>query len=978
MTKKVKQIGISLAVVSAVGLGFIGCGGGGGAGTVSPSSSTGTSTIDGYVIDDPVPNATVSFIAQPGNNILGTATTDAEGKYSFELDDMDEEYLKVADYIEVSALAQNNKSLRGYIMNYDSTIHLDKSYSSHDTTVSNDSEAVIQLIEGTLDDKTELYSEFLTQYKNGRYTNPDGKDDMITLAAEEVKKKFYSDAELDVDISDFIESENANYLNEDSGDFAVTVSKKINTFKTNYEGSDLKTLIETTNFPDEINSFSDGINKINKQIEYLAYKHIEESNSITYELLSKIYDYSLTINEKAQQFTEFAKIVIKIAEGNLASVTKDAYNTETIQNILRKSANQIKTGSTIQQEVVDIISDKIADTIDDTIIVSLLSGTKLTALFTTTKLTTVANLAIDAIDYSAEYDSQKAKKDLAINLGVNSFFAKKELFSCEYIKDMHGKNEFFDGVYSDFYKIIKDGAIINQKEQAYSDLFNNYNQYALESKWDLWGKIKTFFEPGYYTLADEIRTQINLSCVNIDKLKKSYKESLIDKNITISSSIVSPTSQVFGEDENITFIGSGYSTDNNMSYSWSGDIVSTEKSVTKSFEAGQYSVSFTVTDENGEKATSNLKFVVVKSPTTPTIQSSMDPLSSEKPTTYVDEVTITLDATLHEKLYYELNGEVSEYTNPFKITEDSTLKVFSYYKGQASEIVTSEYKIVNKPNQPSANVDGGTHTIENETDTIDVTLSPNASLIEEIIYTTDGSTPSLTNGTRTTVPTITLSSGTTVVKYASVNSDDVLSDVVTQTYVLTTETYTWQSVIGECTGECGTNNGTQSITVTCEDSNGNTVADSYCDASTKPATTQSCTASQCEETNQPTITSPIQSGQTWKGKSTININTGYDYLNCNYGLTLNNIVISGNTFTATLKTDDSYLPEVSFCYDGLQLTDPITYEAYNLETVTGTLTDSGAFSLSDYNMNADLTSSTRYDGTWYYGSTQGTFYLIKQ
>ncbi len=54
------------------------------------------------------------------------------------------------------------------------------------------------------------------------------------------------------------------------------------------------------------------------------------------------------------------------------------------------------------------------------------------------------------------------------------------------------------------------------------------------------------------------------------------------------------------------------------------------------------------------------------------------------------------------------------------------------------------------------------------------------------------------------------------------------------------QTGTW----GGCSGACGTNNGTQYRTVTCQSPTGQTVADSNC-TGPKPATQQACTASDC-------------------------------------------------------------------------------------------------------------------------------------
>ncbi|MCK9333072.1 MAG: DUF1566 domain-containing protein [Candidatus Cloacimonetes bacterium] len=58
-------------------------------------------------------------------------------------------------------------------------------------------------------------------------------------------------------------------------------------------------------------------------------------------------------------------------------------------------------------------------------------------------------------------------------------------------------------------------------------------------------------------------------------------------------------------------------------------------------------------------------------------------------------------------------------------------------------------------------------------------------------------------------------------------------------------TYSW--IIGEwgvCSGDCGTNNATQTRSATCQASTGGGVADGMC-STTKPATTQECTASLC-------------------------------------------------------------------------------------------------------------------------------------
>jgi len=71
-------------------------------------------------------------------------------------------------------------------------------------------------------------------------------------------------------------------------------------------------------------------------------------------------------------------------------------------------------------------------------------------------------------------------------------------------------------------------------------------------------------------------------------------------------------------------------------------------------------------------------------------------------------------------------------------------------------------------------------------------------------------------------------------------------------------TYSW--IVGDwgvCSGDCGENNATQSRTVTCIASTGESVADSMC-TEPKPATTQACTASECPVNNAPVIHTDFQ------------------------------------------------------------------------------------------------------------------------
>ena len=193
-------------------------------------------------------------------------------------------------------------------------------------------------------------------------------------------------------------------------------------------------------------------------------------------------------------------------------------------------------------------------------------------------------------------------------------------------------------------------------------------------------------------------------------------------------------------------------------------------------------------------------------------------------------------------------------------------------------------------------------------------------------------------------------------------------------------TYSWvTSPWGDCTGECGTNNGTKNRTVLCKDSNGNSVSDDYC-TDIKPSLTQSCTISECKEVSNNTA---IKNNETWKGKSEITVFG----VSCSYGLTLTNIQIKNDNFTADLIIDGSYYYDHwdDYGYEGedmfwcaLDSDNDGEIERINKEKISGQLTSSGAMSLSSYNMKASLTSNNRYDGIWYYGSSKGSFYLIKQ
>ncbi len=93
------------------------------------------------------------------------------------------------------------------------------------------------------------------------------------------------------------------------------------------------------------------------------------------------------------------------------------------------------------------------------------------------------------------------------------------------------------------------------------------------------------------------------------------------------------------------------------------------------------------------------------------------------------------------------------------------------------------------------------------------------------------------------------------------------SQYVLKGYVYLTKslTYSWQETpFGDCTGSCGTDKATQTREVTCQDSNGTTVEDSFCTA-TKPEVSQVCS-----------ITCPPTGSSTLKKTGQTTSHTDYD------------------------------------------------------------------------------------------------------
>lgn len=72
------------------------------------------------------------------------------------------------------------------------------------------------------------------------------------------------------------------------------------------------------------------------------------------------------------------------------------------------------------------------------------------------------------------------------------------------------------------------------------------------------------------------------------------------------------------------------------------------------------------------------------------------------------------------------------------------------------------------------------------------------------------------------------------------------TDQSCNTQICPAPSYTWQTTPGICSVQCG--GGMQTDTVVCKKNDGTTVADSFCDAGSKPPTTHSCNPQACPHT----------------------------------------------------------------------------------------------------------------------------------
>lgn len=138
-------------------------------------------------------------------------------------------------------------------------------------------------------------------------------------------------------------------------------------------------------------------------------------------------------------------------------------------------------------------------------------------------------------------------------------------------------------------------------------------------------------------------------------------------------------------------------------------------------------------------------------------------------------ILYTTDGT--EPSYEPLNGE--EYTAPISIAHTTTVKAIALSnKGKESEVVTNEYKLELPAPVLSVNT-------KDFTEAFDVEITTPATAAEGILYTLDGSTPSLNNNsTKIYTDPIKISATTTLtaVSCTSNGSNYEYSPVATATY----------------------------------------------------------------------------------------------------------------------------------------------------------------------------------------------------
>jgi len=161
----------------------------------STSSVATGNAISGFVIDDPVANAKVSYTLTDGT-FLGSTTTGQNGAFSLPLSAYQAAQVQINGNVLITA-EKDGKILRGLsCFDYKGGACQDNS-----TYVSHYSEAALQVAENTLVDKKEFYKAFLENYKQGNYLPADVSSDPIVPVAQAVQSQFYNVAQSSTQVS---------------------------------------------------------------------------------------------------------------------------------------------------------------------------------------------------------------------------------------------------------------------------------------------------------------------------------------------------------------------------------------------------------------------------------------------------------------------------------------------------------------------------------------------------------------------------------------------------------------------------------------------------------------------------------------------------------------------------------------------------------------------------------------------------------
>ncbi|HTB80291.1 MAG TPA: chitobiase/beta-hexosaminidase C-terminal domain-containing protein, partial [Opitutaceae bacterium] len=174
-----------------------------------------------------------------------------------------------------------------------------------------------------------------------------------------------------------------------------------------------------------------------------------------------------------------------------------------------------------------------------------------------------------------------------------------------------------------------------------------------------------------------------------------------------------------------------------------------------------------------------------------------DPTFSPPAGNYSTAQSVTISTTTSgASIRYTLDGSIPSetagalYSGPVTIGSTTTLKAIAYKSGMSdSNVVLGNYTISGMPvvAAPSFNPPGGTYT---GTTSVSLTTSTSNASIR---YTTDGSTPSETNGTLYSGTAVSIGPGATTLQAIAYESGFTDSSVTSATYTVnplpTTETY---------------------------------------------------------------------------------------------------------------------------------------------------------------------------------------------